>query len=105
MSGKPLFGLFAVWIGWAGGFLVLYALQATGCRADWHHHMIGPISTLRLLLIATTAAIVLVLVLLSWKTGRNGLTSPLERIGALANGAAIVATVCFAGVLGLSMCA
>ncbi|WP_234186778.1 hypothetical protein [Shinella sp. NM-101] len=105
MSGNPLLGLFAVWIGWAAGFLLLYALQATGCRAGWDDRMVGPISTLRLALIMTAVAIVTVLLALSWKARRNGPTSPLARIGAMANGAAILATLCFAGVLWLSMCA
>ncbi|WP_337184050.1 hypothetical protein [Shinella sp.] len=105
MSGNSLLGLLAVWVGWAAGFLLLYALQATGCRAGWDHQMIGPISTLRLALILTTAAIVAVLLALSWKARRNGPASQLARIGALANGAAILATLCFAGVLWLSMCA
>lgn len=105
MSGNPLFGLFAAWIGWAGGFLILYALQATGCRAGWDSHMIGPVSTLRLLLVATALTIVFVLLGLSWKARRNGPASPLARIGALANGAAILATLCFAGVVWLGMCA
>lgn len=104
MSGNPLLGLFAVWIGWAGGFLLLYALQATGCRAGWDDHMIGSMSALRLLLITTTACIVLVLLVLSWKARQNGQASSLARIGALANGAAILATLCFAGVLWLGMC-
>lgn len=104
MSGNSLLGLFAVWIGWAGGFLLLYALQATGCRVGWDDPMIGSMSALRLLLIMTTACIVLVLLALSWKARQNQHASPLARIGALANGAAILATLCFAGVLWLSMC-
>lgn len=104
MNANPFFGLLAVWIGWAGGFLLLYALQATGCRAGWDVPMIGPLSMLRLLLVATTAAIVLGLVRLSRKATPNGRESPLARISALANGAAILATLCFAGVLWLGLC-
>lgn len=105
MIANPLLGLFAVWIGWAAGFLLLYAVQATGCEMGWDARMLGPISALRLTLIATTAAIVLVLLWLSWKAGRSGHNASLARIGALANGAAIIATLCFAGVLWLRMCA
>ncbi|HEV7247243.1 MAG TPA: hypothetical protein VGN93_09675 [Shinella sp.] len=105
MSANPLLGLFATWVGWAAGFLLLYAVQATGCRMGWNEQMIGSISTLRLVLIATTAAIVLVLIGLSWRTSRNAGVLSLARIGALANGAAILATLCFTGALWLSMCA
>lgn len=104
MNANPFFGLFAVWIGWAGGFLLLYGLQATGCRAGWDGDMIGPISVLRLLLVAATAGVVLVLLALWQKAAREGPASSLARIAGLANGAAILATLCFAGVLWLRMC-
>lgn len=104
MSGKSLLALIAVWIGWAGGFLVLYALQAAGCGMGWDGRMIGSISVLRLLLVSTTAVIVLILLWLSWKTRRERPTS-LARIATLANGAAVLATLCFTGVLWLSLCA
>ena len=104
MNGATLLGLFATWIGWAGSFLVLYALQATGCRAGWDGQTIGSISVLRLLLVATAACIVLILVGLSWKVTHSRLEPSLTRISVLANGAAILATLCFAGVLWLRMC-
>lgn len=99
MKANPLLGLFAAWIGWAGGFLLLYALQATGCRAGWDG------SALRLLLIAATIAIVLLLLGLSWKARQGQPPSSLTRITTLANGAAVVATLCFTGVLWLRLCA
>jgi hypothetical protein len=105
MSGRALLGILIAWIGWAGGFLFLYALQATGCRAGWDEQMLGPISALRLLLIIATAAIVLLLFWLTAKANRDGSTSSLARIGVLANGAAILATMCFAGVVWLRLCA
>lgn len=105
MSENPLLALFVSWIGWAGGFLLLYALQATGCRAGWDADLIGSISLLRLLLVATTAVIVLALLGLSWMAGQAGPASSLARIVAMTNGAAILATLCFTGVLWLRMCA
>lgn len=105
MSGRALFGILIGWIGWAGGFLLLYALQATGCRAGWDGHLLGPISALRLLLIITTVAIVLVLIWFTVKANRHGSTSSLARIGVLANSAAILAALCFTGVIWLRLCA
>lgn len=105
MNRNPLLALVIVWSGWAAGFLLLYALQATGCRAGWDDHMTGPVSTLRLLLIAAAASLVLALIGLSWKARADARASPLARIVALANGAAILATFCFSGVLWLSLCA
>jgi hypothetical protein len=104
MNAHALFSLFVAWAGWAIGFLLLYSAQAIGCRMGWDEVMIGWISTLRLVLVSTTMAVVLVLIGLSWRTVRNAGALSLARIGALANGAAVLATLCFGGVLWLSMC-
>lgn len=105
MKSNPVLVLMAAWLIWAGGFLLLYTLQAVGCSARWDNYHLGSISALRLLLIATTVAIVLILLRLSWRAKDAQSTTTLARIGALSNGAAIVAALCFSGVFWLRMCA
>jgi len=100
--GLPL--LLAGWVVWAAGFLLLYAVQATGCRMGWHEEALGPVSALRIALIGV-AAIVACAIVLVWKRAeRVRDRSPLGRIVRLANGAAALAALCFAGVLWLSPC-
>ncbi|MFB2552246.1 hypothetical protein [Ensifer soli] len=104
MTRHPLLALLTVWIVWAFGFLLLYALQATGCRAGLDIRMIGPVSALRLLLIVATTLLLLALTVLTRRVTAGSLGSPLARITALANGAAIIAVLTFAGVAWLSLC-
>lgn len=99
--GLPL--VLAGWIVWAAGFLLLYALQATGCRMEWHEQAIGPVSALRLALAGAAAVLAVILIVLWKKAGRRD-RSALGRIARLANGAAALGALCFAGVLWFSPC-
>jgi ABC-type xylose transport system permease subunit len=103
--------LLAGFVVWSGAFLLLYAVQATGCHLGWHEIQIGPSSALRLLLVSL---FLLVLTLMGWlvwytRAQRNRLEAEefksLLQIASLLQLAALVATLInYGGVLWLTLC-
>ena len=113
---KSADGLLAVAAGfaaWAAVFVVIYGMQAVGCRLEWHQvELLGSISLQRLLQISIYAlGLALSFVLyrhlssLRRRTPHDATSGFLARVstyGALAAFAAVALS--FAGVLWLSAC-
>ncbi|THV20207.1 hypothetical protein [Peteryoungia ipomoeae] len=96
---------------WSVGFLLLYGVQATGCHLGWHEVPIGPISALRLILLALLAAMLALIGALVWHATKARRTAQSENIGILADIArllqiaALASTVLvYAGVAWLTLC-
>lgn len=111
MKTSPFLLLLAGFAVWSAAFLVLYAVQATGCHLGWHRIDIGPTSALRWLLIIILLLVLALLAGLLWltRTARNRLrsaeTAPLMQIAMSLQAAAFVATVItYGGVSWLMLC-
>lgn len=111
MKAFPFAGLLAGFILWSGMFLVLYGVQATGCKLGWHQIAIGPISLLRLLLSCLLLASIGLLYGMATHWLRpaadetRGEQHVLLRIAMLVHVAAAAATfVTFMGIFWLSLC-
>lgn len=96
---------------WSGAFLLLYAIQATGCHLGWHQIQIGPISALRLLLVAILLMLLVVVGWLVWHTSKPRRDQGAEEIRILSEItrllqiAALASTVIvYAGVAWLTLC-
>jgi hypothetical protein len=98
---------------WAGAFVVLYGVQALGCRLAWNAvYVIGPLTLQRLvqvlLYLGALAALATLYAVLRRQMveradGRS--THFLHRVSAHSGLAALVATaVCFGGVFWLTDC-
>jgi ABC-type xylose transport system permease subunit len=103
--------LLAGFVVWSGAFLLLYAVQATGCHLGWHQVEVGPSSALRLLLVAIFLLVLTLLVWLVWhtKAQQNRLQTEefklLLQIAVLLQLAALCATMInYGGVLWLTLC-
>lgn len=110
MRFSPFILILAGFIVWAAAFLLLYGLQATGCRLGWDQVALGPTSGLRWLL---GAIVVSALALLSWLYWFGRRTLPMKamssdilpQIATAAHVAAIVSTlVTYSGVFWLTLC-
>jgi hypothetical protein len=93
-----LFAFMALGFGiWSLAFAVLYAVQATGCAFGWHTLAVGPVSLLRMLLIAIwvahLAALAWLYVVCRQAAGGAALDRFLARAAAALTAAAIAATV------------
>lgn len=109
MRRSLFFRIFGGFLVWAAAFLVLYGLQATGCRLGWDAVMVGSIPLLRLALVATlltTAGLVLFTTRLARAPaeGEEERSHALEQVAVFANGAAALALFSFGGVFWLSLC-
>lgn len=111
MKTFPFAGLLAGFILWSGAFLLLYAVQATGCKLGWQEIAVGPISLLRLLLSAlllSTLGLLYAAALLWLRPALDateGDRHRLLRIAKLVHLAAAVATLLtFGGIFWLSLC-
>jgi hypothetical protein len=108
----PFIALLSGFVGWSIAFLTIYAVQATGCHLGWQDINLGPLSALRLMLLATLGAVLIGLSLLGfwWRKRFTGTAnsenfSLLRHTGIIIHCAAIGATaVTFAGVAWLSLC-
>ncbi|CAO3435041.1 hypothetical protein [Azospirillum doebereinerae] len=105
-AGRPVFlPILAAFTLWAGGFLALYGLQATGCRLGWQDAELLPgVTNLRLglclLLAALVAAIAAVVLRLRRMPAGFG-----RKVGLYASLAAAGSTLFnFFGVFWLSLC-
>ena len=99
---------------WGGAFILLYGVQATGCKLGWQdiHPLAGP-SLLRLVLALLFLAFVALTAAIAWWSlvrrraagkgqGEDGF---METVGWWASLAALATTiVCFVGIFGLTMC-
>lgn len=96
---------------WSGAFLLLYAIQATGCHLGWHQIQIGPISALRLLLVAILFVLLALVGWLVWHTSKVPRGQAAEEVRVLSEItrmlqiAALASTVIvYAGVVWLTLC-
>ena len=111
MRAFPFVGLLAGFTVWSGAFLLLYALQATGCKLGWQDVAIGPISLLRIILVCVLLSVLALFYLIAkqWLQPVKGKTDDtrqfLLRIAGLVHLAAAASTlVTFAGIFWLSLC-
>jgi hypothetical protein len=111
MKVLPFVGLLAGFILWSAAFLLLYAVQATGCKLGWHQTPLGPTSLLRAVLSVMVLSTLALFYLIAsrWLTPDPGETidsrERLLQISRLAHLAAAVATlVTFAGIFWLTLC-
>ncbi len=89
-----LFAFMALGFGiWSLAFAVLYAAQATGCAFGWHTLTVGPVSLLRVLLIAIWAAHLAALAWLYVICRRASRGAALDRFLARAAAALTVAAI------------
>lgn len=111
MRAFPFVGLLAGFVLWSVAFLVLYAVQATGCKLGWHLVSVGPASLLRLvlsgLLIVTLALLYVIDVRClrpasGASDGERRLIMRVSKIVHIAAGAATLLT--FAGIFWLTLC-
>ncbi|TPP05454.1 hypothetical protein [Rhizobium glycinendophyticum] len=111
MKGHPFAGLLAGFVIWSAAFLLLYGVQATGCKLGWHETPLGPTSLLR----GTLSGMVLTTFALFYLMERHWLKPAtgapederrrLLQISRLANFTAAAATlVTFAGIFWLTLC-
>jgi hypothetical protein len=106
--------LIAGFTAWGAAFVVVYGIQATGCRLGWQHSAIMDGMVLqRAVLIAAFLACVTGTAALTWwlfarwrqTEDRHGPAHFLEGVSFLASLAAFGATVfCFVGVFWLTAC-
>ena len=111
MKTFPFTGLLAGFVLWSGAFLLLYAVQATGCKLGWDQIAVGPVSLLRMLLAGLLLSTLVLLYLLGTRLLRAAIDAAegdrhrLVRIATLVHLAAAAATlVTFAGIFWLSLC-
>lgn len=105
MSNARLFALFAGFILWAAGFVVLYAMLSVGCEFGWQNReVLGGVSLQRVQLVAILIAhiIVSVLLVIVLKPRDGGFLSRAAYLAALAALGASIFN--FAGVFVLSPC-
>lgn len=107
----PFVGLLAGFTLWSGTFLLLYALQATGCKLGWQEIPLGPISLLRIVLsgVLLSALALLYLIARRWlqpsKEASDDDRHLILRISGLVHLAAAASTlVTFLGIFWLSLC-
>ncbi len=111
MKVSPFVLLLIGFVVWSAAFLMLYGAQATGCHLGWHRIDVGPISALRLLLVAMLLG-TLALIGGLHRIATKGLPEPqteeetgLRKIGGMLQAAALVATlITYGGVLWLTLC-
>jgi hypothetical protein len=98
---------------WSLVFLLLYAIQAVGCRLSWNHvAFVGGIDLLRLLLVGTYVSALLATVFLYLRLRVRSHTANLQSVAKFLDKAssqsslAAVGSVafCFAGVFWLTAC-
>ena len=96
--------------GWSLGFLLLYGAQATGCSLGWQDMAIGPISSLRALLILLFAATTIIIattvfVALSAEKISSSMSGTMLSVTRYTAGAALFSTAyVFSGILWLDLC-
>ncbi|KQW27196.1 hypothetical protein ASE36_19815 [Rhizobium sp. Root274] len=111
MKLHPFAGLLAGFVLWSVAFLLLYGVQATGCKLGWHETPLGPTSLLRGMLSAMVLTTLVLFHLMErhWLKPVAGATEDERRrllhISRLANLAAAAATLAtFAGIFWLTLC-
>lgn len=107
----PFVGLLAGFTLWSGAFLLLYAMQATGCKLGWHEVPLGPTSLLRIVLsgVLLSALALFYLMAKRWLRPTEDATDDerqhLLSISARVHLAATASTLMtFAGIFWLSLC-
>jgi hypothetical protein len=112
-EGAPVAVLLAGFVLWSAVFVLLYAVQATGCRLGWQTvEILGLVTVQRAVLVLLFLAAIPVHVALYWILREHGATDRRRRwsifageAGELLALAALGASIfCFAGVFWLSAC-
>lgn len=104
-----ILALLAGFLVWSGAFVLLYALQALGCRFGWNEMALGPLDLHRAVLIGVFGLVVIAQIAVLRVT-RPAAPGPdpapfLARAGHWASLAALVAAILvFAPVVAVSTC-
>ncbi|MGF7163440.1 hypothetical protein FHS85_005108 [Rhodoligotrophos appendicifer] len=107
MTRGPVFTLIlASFILWSVAFLLLYGLQATGCRMGWHDTVIlNSVSLLRLMMAGLTLVVLMVLAALLRRLPGEASEPFMRDVATYLSIAALVsAAFSFAGTFWLTLC-